>query len=64
MSQHEQLLKPIDKYILLKLENIASEDISDMTLLPTLHDMATSNSKKSFQKLIPITTASLEINKF
>ncbi|CAK94550.1 unnamed protein product (macronuclear) [Paramecium tetraurelia] len=57
-------IKPIDQYILNKLENIAQDQL-DNSYMPPLsqNEMKTSTQKTSLLKLIPITTATAESSK-
>ncbi|CAD8193174.1 unnamed protein product [Paramecium pentaurelia] len=57
-------IKPIDQYILTKLENIAQDQL-DNSYMPPLsqNEIKTSTQKNSLLKLIPITTATAESSK-
>ncbi|CAD8107730.1 unnamed protein product [Paramecium sonneborni] len=61
---HNSSIKPIDQYILNKLENIAQDQL-DNSYIPSLtqNEIKISPQKNSIHKLIPITTATAEISK-
>ncbi|CAD8108202.1 unnamed protein product [Paramecium sonneborni] len=64
LPTHNCSIKPIDQYILNKLENIAQNSLDNSYMPPlTQNEIKTSTQKNSILKLIPITTATTETSK-